>query len=95
MTLEIQVLVKLMFVLLLTEITCTRMSLHLTDGTQVIQDVHRYTFNEMVTMSCKSGFIGTTVRAQCIDVNKWSQIPPMCTSKILFSAIPKPKPVDG
>jgi len=83
-----------MFVLLLTELTCTRMSLHLTDGIQVIQDVLRYTFHEMVTMSCKSGFIGTTVISRCTDVNKWSHKPPICTSKILLSVISMPKLVD-
>jgi len=76
-----------MFVLLLTELTCTRMSLHLTDGIQVIPGVYRYSFQEMAIIWCKSGFIGTAVRARCIGVSKWSQIPPICTSKILLSAI--------
>ena len=91
MTLEIQVLVKFIFLLLLTEIACTRMSLHLTDGIQVIQDLYRYTFQKTVTMSCKSGFSGTPVTSQCTDVNKWSHKPPICTSKILLSAISMPK----
>ena len=95
MTLEIQVLGKFMFVLLLTEIACTRMSLHLTDGMHVIQALHRYTFHQTVTMSCKSGFNGTTVISRCTDVNKWSHTPPICTNKILVSAITMPKPVDG
>ena len=60
MTYDVEILV---INILLTEIACTRASLHLTDDMQVIQDVHRYSFHEMMTMSCTSGFIGTTVRA--------------------------------
>ena len=95
MTLEIQVLVKFMFLLLLTEIACTRMSLNLTDGIHIIQDLNRYTLLKTVTMSCKSGFSGTPVTSQCTDVNKWSLTPPICTGKILVSAIAMPKLVDG
>jgi hypothetical protein len=66
------------------------MSLNLTDDMHVIKYVQHYNFNETVTMSCISGFMGTTVTSQCTDVNKWSHKPPICTSKILFLAISTP-----
>jgi hypothetical protein len=76
--------------LLFTEITCTRMSLSLTEGINVMNNTHSYNYREMVTMSCKSGLTGTTVTSQCTDVNKWSQKPPICASKISFSALYTP-----
>ena len=66
------------------------MSLNLTEDIHVIKYVHNYNFNETVTMSCIYGFIGTTVTLQCTDVNKWSNKPPICTSKILCLAISTP-----
>ena len=66
------------------------MSLNLTKDIHVIKYVQNYNFNETVTMSCISGFIGTIVTSQCTDVNKWSHKPPICTSKILFLAISTP-----
>jgi hypothetical protein len=75
---------------LLTEITCTRMSLNITEDMHAIEHAQNYNFNETVTMSCISGFIGITVTSQCTDVNKWSHKPPTCTSKILFLAISTP-----
>lgn len=80
----------IIFVLLFTDITCTRMSLKLTEDMHVIKNVKNYNFNETVTISCISGFIRTTVTSQCTNVNKWSHTPPICTSKTLFSAISNP-----
>ena len=76
--------------LLFTEITCTDMSLNLTEAINVMKISHSYNYLEMVTMSCQTGYIGTHVTSQCIDVNTWSQKPPICTSKILLSAIYTP-----
>ena len=73
-----------------TEITCTLMSLNLTEDMHVIKYVQNYNVNETVTMLCISGFIGTTVKSQCTDVKKWSHKPPICTSKILCLAISTP-----
>ena len=67
-----------------TEITCTRMSLNLTEGIHVMKNSHSYNFQEIVTMSCKVGFTGTTVTSQCTDANTWSQKTPICTSKVLY-----------
>ena len=66
------------------------MSLNLTEDMHVIKYAQNYNFNETVTMSCISDFIGPTVTSQCTDVNNWSHKPPICTSKILFSAISTP-----
>jgi hypothetical protein len=76
--------------LLFTEITCTDMSLNLTEAITVMKISHSYNYLEMVTMSCQTGYIGTHVTSQCTDVNTWSQKPPICTSKILLSAIYTP-----
>lgn len=76
--------------LLFTAIICTRMSLNLTEGVNVMNNTHSYNYREMVTMSCKSGFTGTPMTSQCIDVNNWSHKSPTCTSKTLLSAISTP-----
>ena len=80
--------------LLFTEITCTRMSLRLTEDIIVMKNTNSYNYREMVTIPCKSGLTGTTVTSQCIDVNKWSQKPPICASKIVLSAISKHAPLN-
>jgi hypothetical protein len=80
---------------LFTEITCTRMSLNLTEGINVMKNTDRYNYREMVTMSCKSGFTCTSVTSRCTDVNKWSHKSPTCTSKTLLSAISTPNQWKG
>jgi hypothetical protein len=54
-----------------------------------MKNVQSYGFQEFVTMSCKRGFMGMNVRAQCIAVNKWSQRSPICNGKTLILAIHK------
>lgn len=67
--------------LLFTGITCTRGSLNLNEHIDVMKDAQGYDFQEHVTMSCRRGFTGTNVSAQCIDVDKWSQPSPICKGK--------------
>jgi hypothetical protein len=69
------------YFLLFTGITCTRGSLNLNEHIDIMKDAHSYDFQEYVTMSCKRGFTGTNVSAQCIDVDKWSQPSPICKGK--------------
>jgi hypothetical protein len=54
-----------------------------------MKNVQSYDFHEYVTMSCKRGFTGMNVRAQCIAVNKWSQPSPICNGKTLILAMHK------
>jgi hypothetical protein len=55
-----------------------------TDDIAAILLAYSFNYMGMVIMSCKSGFTDTTVTTQCIDVNKWSHKPPICTSKIVL-----------
>jgi hypothetical protein len=52
-------------------------------------DAQSYDFQVYVTMSCKRGFTGTNVSAQCIDVDKWSQPSPICKGKAFIVEIHK------
>ena len=52
-----------------------------------MKNVHSYDFQEFVTMSCKRGFTGMNVTAQCIAVNKWSQPSAICNGKTLILAM--------
>lgn len=72
---------------LFTEKTCTKSSLHLTPNVNVRNDKQRYNFNDEVTMSCNTGFIGKTVTARCTDVNAWSKNTQTCTSKFFHSIL--------
>lgn len=71
------------------------MSLNLTEGMTVMKNTDSYNYGEMVAMSCKSGFIGTPVTSQCIDVNTWSHSPPICTGKDFIVGNIYTKLVDG
>jgi hypothetical protein len=75
--------------LLFTGITCTRWSLNLNAHNDVMKDAQSYDFQEYVTMSCKRGFTGTNVSAQCIDVDKWSQPSPICKGKAFIMEMHK------
>ena len=66
---------------LFTEITCIKSSLHLTPNVNIRNNKQSYDFNDKVTMSCNTGFIGKTVTARCKDVDTWSENTPTCTSK--------------
>ena len=57
-----------------------------------MKDAQSYDFQEYVTKSCKRGFTGTNVSAQCIDVDKWSQPSPICKGKAFILEMHK---VDG
>ena len=82
----------LIFYFLLTEITCTKASLHLTPLVNVQNDKETYNFQENVTISCNSGYSDKTVISRCTNVNTWSEYSPTCTGKI-FSLVLRNKPV--
>ena len=79
----------IVFFFLFIEITCTKESLHLTGSVTITNDKQSYKFQDQVTMSCNTGFIGRTVTTRCTGVNIWSQKTPTCTGKIFILAIYK------
>ena len=79
----------ILFFLFFTGITCTRGSLNLNEHIHIMPDAQSYDFQVYVTMSCKRGFTGTNVSAQCIDVDKWSQPSPICKGKAFIVEIHK------
>lgn len=74
-----------MFFLLFTGITCKQLSLNLTQYVVITKEEKQsYDFQEIVTLSCKPGFNGKSMTAQCTDVNVWSSNIPICTSKFVI-----------
>lgn len=74
-----------MFLLSFTGITCKQSSLNLTQYVVITKEQKQsYDFQENVTVSCKPGFNGNSMTAQCTNVDKWSANILICTGKFVI-----------